>query len=73
MRFVSNGKCVAYSRMGIVESVNKFYNVNDGCWYYHTRVRKFDSKNTVGIEVTFVTRKRLFRKGQYLKITAERR
>ncbi len=70
---MTNGKHIQYSRIGIVESVNKFYNVNDGCWYYHTRVRRFDDKNTVGVELTVVTRERIFKKGQFVKVTVERR
>jgi len=72
---VANGrtKKIAYSRIAVVESVNRFLDINDGNYYYQIRLRRFSIKDTVGIQVDIVTRERIFRKGQFIKVTVERR
>jgi hypothetical protein len=63
----------AYSRMVYVVSITRFLDVNDGLYYYDHRLRRFSKDDMMGIEVIIVSRQKLFRKGQMVKVFISRR
>jgi len=69
-KWQTNGK-PGYSRNGTVVSVERFLDVDDGKFYFETRVRRFDIGAKVGYELIIVTEKRMFRKGQIVVMSVK--
>jgi hypothetical protein len=70
---MTDGKSTAYIRIAVVQSVEKFMDVNSGCYFHLIKLRRTDKEGIVGIETTIVSREKMFRKGQMVKIEISRR